>query len=174
MAAPMITVPMKNMTPIPQDTATTCWLACFRMLYNWLDRDEASIREKLTGAGILWDEACKNGLKTNDYMVAARALNLAAYSTSNSWDASNFKQFLAVGPVWVAGRWMDGMSHNVVVIGASDTRIKYIDPWWEGYKEANITERDAKWFISGNGKTTPGTDFYMGWMGAVQGCALVW
>jgi hypothetical protein len=170
----MLTVPMKSMVPIPQDTAGTCWLACFRMLYAWLERDAGGIQQKLSDAGVLWDDACKTGLKTKDYMTAARALGLIAYGRGDSWTAGSFQQFLTVGPVWVAGRWMTDYSHNVVVIGASDDTIKFIGPWWEGAKEATVTTRSADWFISGNRKDAPGTDFYAGRIGAVQACAKIW
>jgi hypothetical protein len=174
MASPMQTVPMKNMIPLPQDTASTCWLACFRMLYAWLDYDAATIQPKLVAAGILWDDACATGLKTRDYMTAARALGLVSYGRGDSWSAGSFKRFLAVGPVWVAGRWMKDYSHNVVVIGASDDQIKYIDPWYDTFPEATIATRSADWFIKGDGGDAPGTDFYAGRIGAVQACAKIW
>lgn len=165
--SPMVTVPMKNMVPLPQDTATTCWLTCFKMMFAWKDRNPNEIRPALEQAGILWEDACKTGLKTRDYQKAAKALGLRAWGTGGSWSAANFASFCTISPVWVAGKWYD-YSHNVVVIGASREQIKYIDPWWEGAREATTTTRFAKDFIKGNGADKPGTDFYMGWIGAVM------
>ncbi len=166
-------VPMKNMQPMAQDTATTCWLTCLKMLLQWKEADYSTeaIRTKLVGTGILWDDACSTGLKTRDYMRAAKALGLHPWGCGTSWSPSDFGKWLTMGPVWVAGRWSTDYSHNVVVIGASDEQIKYIDPWWEGVKEATVTTRSADWFIHGDRKTAPGTDFYLGKIGAIMNFA---
>ncbi|MCK8786635.1 hypothetical protein M0638_19860 [Roseomonas sp. NAR14] len=165
--SPMVSVPMKNMKPLPQDTATTCWLTCFRMMFAWKDRDPAGIRPALEGAGILWDDACKTGLKTRDYMKAARALGMKAWGSGGSWSAASFASFCTASPVWVAGKWED-YPHNIVVTGASREQVRYIDPWWEGVKEATVATRFADDFIHGNRKDRPGTDYYIGKIGAVM------
>lgn len=169
--APMQLVPMKKMVPRAQDLATTCWYTCLVMMYEWAEWNPADIKPALVGAGIDWEDACKSGLKTKDYFKAAKALPLHGWGSGSSWSVGNFKQWLTLGPVWVAGRWMSGGSHNVVVIGASDDEIKYIDPWWDTAKEPTITTRSADWFIHGNKKDAPGTDFYMGKIGAIMNFA---
>lgn len=166
--AAMITVPMKRMSALPQDTATTCWYTCLVMMFQWADRDPGEIKPKLIAAGIDWDDACRTGLKTNKYLTAAKALGLHARGAGQSWSTYEFKSWVATSPVWCAGRWHSEGSHNVVVIGASDEEIRFIDPWWEGSKEATISTRFANDFIHGDGKAAPGTDYYIGWVGAVM------
>lgn len=165
--APMVSVTMKNMVPLPQETSTTCWYTCLRMMFMWKGRDPAEIRPALVNAGILWEDACQTGLKTRDYLRAAKALGLRAWGTGSSWSGANFASFCTISPVWVAGKWYDH-SHNVVVTAASRDQIKFIDPWWEGAKEASISTKWAKDFIKGNGADKPGTDFYLRWIGAVM------
>jgi len=169
--APMQLVPMKKMTPLPQDLATTCWYTCMVMMYQWAEMNPDDIKPAIVGAGINWDDACKSGLKTRDYLKAAKAVKLHGWGSGTSWSAGNFKQWLTMGPVWVAGRWRSEGSHNVVVIGASDDEIKFIDPWWEGTKEATITTRSVDFFVHGNKGNAPGTDYYAGWIGAIMNFA---
>jgi hypothetical protein len=169
--APMQLVPMKNMKALPQDLATTCWYTCMVMMYDWAGWNADDIKPAIVGAGINWDDACKTGLKTKDYHVAAKAVKLHGWGCGTSWSAGDFKKWLTLGPVWVAGRWRSEGSHNVIVIGASDDTIRFIDPWWEGEKEANIADRSADWFIHGNKGNAPGTDYYAGWIGAIMNFA---
>ncbi|MDB5380373.1 MAG: hypothetical protein JWO26_5 [Rhodospirillales bacterium] len=88
-----------------------------------------SIEGKLSVAGIMVESAKKTtGLLTRDYMKAAMAVGLHSWGAGQSWAPSDFGKWLSLGPVWVAGRWSPEGSHNVIVIGASETKIRFIDP----------------------------------------------
>ncbi|RVT96955.1 hypothetical protein EOD42_11180 [Rhodovarius crocodyli] len=171
----MVTVPMKKMTPLPQRTATTCWYTCLEMMFTWKERDPGEIKDLLVNAGILWDDACKTGLKAKDYQRAAKALGLKAWGSGSGWSGANFASFCAASPVWVAGNWK-GYNHNVVVIGASRDQVKFIDPWWEGVAEASIETWTEKLFCRGTSKEQNGAEHHAHWIGSVMawGSAVPW
>jgi len=58
-----------------------------------------------------------------------------------------------------------------VVIGASETQIRFLDPWNDVMPVADDTIWNADYFISGNRGDAPGTDFYMGKIGAIMNFA---
>lgn len=164
--SPLVSVPMRKMVPLPQATATTCWLTCFHMMFAWKGRDPAEIRPALEKAGVQWADALKTGLKTQDYMKAAKALGMRPWGTGTSWSAANFASFCTISPVWVAGRWHE-YDHNVIVIGASREMVRFIDPWWQVEEAAEIKTWTERLFVHGDAPNR-GTDWYMGWMGAVM------
>ncbi|MBR0656890.1 papain-like cysteine protease family protein [Plastoroseomonas arctica] len=165
----------ETMKQYAQTINTECWLMCLRMMYSYKNWDEFTIEGKLSGAGIQVDSAKKTtGLLTRDYMKAAKAVGLHPWGAGQSWSASDFRKWLTMGPVWVAGRWNPAGSHNVVVVGASDTKIRFIDPWNDVMPVAEDRTWDADTFIKGNPAnraSAPGTDFYMTKIGAIMNFA---
>lgn len=166
--AAMVTVPMKKMQALPQDMATTCWYTCFVMMFQWAERNPDEIKPKLVAAGLDWENASKKGLPTNMYAAAASALGMQAYGTKTPWTAANFGEWVARSPVWCAGKWHPDYAHNVIVIGASDREVRFIDPWWEGVKEATVSERFVKDFVWGDKGEANGTNHYLDWVGAIM------
>ena len=162
-----VRVPMKGMVPKAQATAATCWLNCYGMMYQWRGLDLKTIGPKLKAAGINVDDAFNNGLDRNDMMKAATALGLKPWGAGQSWMASDFKRWLAVSPVWIAGAWRPSSAHIVVMIGASDDEVEFIDPWWQGTEEATTTKRFINDFVHGDRAKIKGTDFYLGQIGGV-------
>ncbi len=173
MADPMQMAPKwETMSQYAQAIPTECWLMCFRMMYSYKEWDEAEIEGALSAVGVDVAAAKKTtGLLTRDYMKSAKALYLHAWGAGQSWSVYDFRRWLTLGPVWVAGRWTAGSSHNVVVIGASETRIRFIDPWNDVMQVAEDRTWDAKTFIQGDGGAAPGTDFYLGKIGAIMNFA---
>jgi hypothetical protein len=135
----MVEVSLGNLKPRAQVLASTCWLTCYQMLYEWKGADRTTIEGKIKGAGVDWDEAVKTGLKNKDDKKSGDALGLSCWASSDGWNAREFKNFIksGSGPIWVAGKWQT-TGHVVVVIGASDDHVKFIDPWWQGNPEAEI------------------------------------
>ena len=162
----------ESMKQYAQYIPTECWLMCLKMMFSYKGWDESQIEPKLAAAGILVESAKKTtGLLTKDYMKSAKALGLHPWGAGQSWGAYDFKKWLTMGPVWVAGRWEPEGSHNVVVVGASDTKIRFIDPWNDVQRVAEDRTWDADRFIKGRGGKAPGTDFYMGKIGAIMNFA---
>ncbi len=169
MADPMIMAPgWDDMAKYAQNIPTECWLMCYKMMYSYKNWDESSIEGKLAAVGIdVTSARNKTGLLTKYYMTAAKALGLRAKGAGQSWSTYDFRSMLPLGPIWVAGRWVADSSHNVVVIGASETKIRFIDPWNDVMRVAEDRTWDSDTFIKGDGGKAPGTDFYMGRIGAV-------
>jgi Papain-like cysteine protease AvrRpt2 len=162
-----VRAPKGGMIPRPQATAATCWLTCYRMMYECRGLDPATIGPKLKSGGVDIDAAVTGGLDRTDFMKAAVALGLKPWGGGQSWTTFQFKTWLAVSPVWIAGCWHPSSPHIVILTGASDDQVEFIDPWWQGVEEATVAQRFTNDFIHGDGKSARGTDFYMGQIGGV-------
>ena len=154
-------VRIKGVTPRAQATPATCWLNCYAMLYQFRGLDIATIGPKLKAAGLNVDNMYNNGIDNSEMMKAASSLGLKPWGAGQSWSPSDFKGWLAISPVWCAGCWKNS-PHVVVVIGASDDEIEFINPWPEvGTGDAEIERRFANDFIHGDRNRRPGTDYYL-------------
>jgi hypothetical protein len=162
-----VRAPMRGLVPRPQAVASTCWLNCYGMMYQWKGLELATIGPKLKAGGIDVDAAFRQGLDGSDFMKAAKALGLKPWGAGQSWTAFEFKTWLAVGPVWIAGSWRPSSPHVVVLTGISDDQVEYIDPWWQGVEEASTNRIAFDRFVHGDGKQARGTDFYLGRIGGV-------
>jgi hypothetical protein len=131
-----------------QPNFSTCWWASYRMLYNFLKFNVASIDDKLNGAGIDVADCKENGLADTDYKKAAAALGLKGWpgGTFNkepgffdfglSDGAEAFLKELNAGPLWVSriAESRPGKTkayHIVVAVGYDDDdgRIIYNNPF---------------------------------------------
>src|SRR5438477_8728830 len=65
-----------NVEGLGQYTASTCWLACYRMLYSWKRKDEKDIPGKLTTAGLDFGLLKKRGVLPEELPRAGTALGL--------------------------------------------------------------------------------------------------
>jgi ABC-type bacteriocin/lantibiotic exporter with double-glycine peptidase domain len=164
-----------NMNKYAQNKPTECWYVAYRMMYSYKGWDEGTILDKLRTAGVNADSALKTGLITNTFMKAAKAVGLRAMGFGQSLSAYDFKTMLTMGPVWTAGKWNADTSHVVVVVGASDTQIVFIDPWNDTVREAEQRTWFVDDFVHGLApirNAAPGTDFFLGdkggWIGQCQ------
>lgn len=121
-----------DVTPINQPTSTTCWYVCLQMLFNWKKRNPKEILDKLNAdPDIFPDYWLTNGVAPANCIQIARCLGLGA-AGDGEIDAGVLANALRThGPYWVAGMWIKGSSHVIVVTACDpDTgRIKYINPW---------------------------------------------
>ena len=163
----MVRVPLNGMTPLPQQTASLCWLTCFKMLFTWKGLDPAEIVPKLKASGeIDVDEAFKAGLKLRDNRKAAKALGMGYTGLGQSVSAYDLKSKLAYSPIWTCGKWSSGNNtHIVVVTGASEDEVEFFDPWYDvsPLDVEGTKKRFLDWFVHGNKTNVTGTDYAMGW-----------
>lgn len=169
-----VTAPGTPVTPLSQDTRTTCWYTCYRMMWIWkfqqdpgeltsqrdaggnvtylgggIIKDKLTANDDKTNAPLIdWDDACKSGLKAKDYLKAAKALGMHALACGTGLDLSDLQGLLRFSPVWVAGNW-HGYDHNVVVIEASEKHVKFADPWSD-VGIADTETNAADFFLYGN------------------------
>ena len=163
--ADWVRAPKHGMVPRAQAVATTCWLNCYGMLYDWQGLDKTTIGPKLAAAGVDVAKAFNGGLDATDFMKSAVALGLRARGGGQSWSAFDLKTMLASSPVWIAGAWSPRSPHVVVLTGASERQVEIIDPWWQGEEAATETTRGLDSFVHGDGGQVRGTDFYLGRIG---------
>ncbi len=149
----------------PQSTASTCWLACFRTMLAWKGGDPYSVETTLAGAGIDVDAARVNGLLPRDNLKAAKALGMHARGFGQSLTLYDFTGLLPRSPLWCNGVWYGTTKHVMIVVGADEDTIEFLDPWYDVTpSEALDVHRFAfSYFVHGNGKETRGTDALMGW-----------
>ncbi len=168
-----VKAPGASVTPLGQDTKTTCWYTCYRMMWIWKGLTDPGALTKTTDASgtvtfngggdikakltaidatsnkpiIDWDDACKSGLKAKDYHRAAKALGLQSMACGTGLSLTNLQDMLKISPVWVAGNWQ-GFNHNVLVTESTDTKVTYADPWSDVGIPGTETD-DADFFLYG-------------------------
>ncbi|MBL8228661.1 MAG: hypothetical protein JNL98_09295 [Bryobacterales bacterium] len=133
----MYTVPRGESIAMPQDYATTCWLTCYQMMFKWrgINPNADGIKKALEGAGIAMfnvegNGACETGLKAKQYPQAHGSIGLRALK-GGPLDMTELEYLLEKsGPIWCTMRY-GGYNHNVVIIGAGEDRVRWIDPYWE-------------------------------------------
>jgi hypothetical protein len=168
-----VKAPGNPITALGQDTRTTCWYTCYRMMYIWKGLTDpgtvtkstdaagnvtynggGDIKAKLTanddkGQPIIdWFDACKSGLKAKDYHKAGRALGLQSRACGTGLSLNDLQDMLKYSPVWVAGNWQ-GFNHNVLVVESTDTEITFADPWSDTGIPDTETNK-VEFFLYGN------------------------
>ena len=116
-----------------QYNTTTCWLACYRMLYAWNDRDEMKIPGKLSGAGLDYKELCKRGVYIKEWPTAGSSLGMCGWEGKlvKEWSVDQLAHVLKTyGPLYFT--WDYGSSgHAVLVVGykSSTNTFKVYNPY---------------------------------------------
>jgi hypothetical protein len=115
-----------------QPNEATCWLACYRMLFSYLQRPIGDIQKKLEAARVDYSYATNHGLSDTDYASAAKALQLQAWPGSRfnaepglldfglSDGAEAFLKELQLGPLWVSRKAGKDSYHIVLAVGYFD------------------------------------------------------
>ena len=138
----MYTVPNGHNIAMAQDNSTTCWLACYQMMFKWRGINHNGIDKILEDRGIkMFDEnsngAKETGLKAKDYVTANGSLGLQSLKGGEFRQDELDYMLEKKGPIWATMRYGAG-NHNVVIIGSGDGKVKYINPWWDVVKQPDV------------------------------------
>jgi hypothetical protein len=144
----MFTVNKGESIALAQDNSTTCWLTCYQMMFKWRGINTGGIDTILEGIGIkMFDEnsngAKETGLKAKDYVNANSRLGLQSLK-GGEFDQVELEYTLEKkGPIW-ATMLYGANNHNIVIIGAGDEKVKYINPYWDVVKKPEIVTSKLK------------------------------
>ena len=117
---------------IPQPNASTCWLACLKMLYVWKGKGADEPLAKLNAdPDVFPDYWLSNGVAPEDCLVIARSLGLGCAGDCDADAGVLARALKSHGPHWVAGEWKKGYAHVKVVVGCDPDlgMVKMINPW---------------------------------------------
>jgi hypothetical protein len=118
--------------PINQPTSSTCWYVCLQMLWIWKKKDPKDILTLLNADPDLYpDYWLTNGIAPGDCRPAARALGMGCAGDGDIDAGVLARALRSHGPYWVAGMWVKGHSHVIVVTACDENSgaIRYINPW---------------------------------------------
>jgi Papain-like cysteine protease AvrRpt2 len=124
--------------PVNQNQSTNCWLACLEMMFQWkcdrgdASKDKSKICSLIDAKTPYWAKDLENkGIAPYECADVARALGLQPTGAGNYTPEILHDIISKRGPVWVAGMWLEGMSHVVVVTACdpADGRTRIINPW---------------------------------------------
>jgi hypothetical protein len=152
--------PVQGMQPKYQILSTLCWFTCFEMLYQWKGLDTSTIGQKLRDGGIDTAAARERGLLPKDNLAAAKALGMNALGFGQPLFVHDIQEPLRSSPVWTCGQWNATNKHVVVLIGASNEKVEYYDPWYD-VSPAEAAEKKVRFvdfFLHGDRKSIPGLD----------------
>ena len=113
---------------IAQVNSKCCWLACYKMLYDWKGKKASAVTPKIQKAGI----STTKGLVPKDWYKARNALGLSSISYSHLKTASGMRWCLSkCGPIWCAGDFLNNGPHAILVTGiySKDTMLQIHDPY---------------------------------------------
>ena len=128
-------VPLKSMQAIPQDTSATCWLAGYRMMFQWKQKSESSIENLLKWeiGDAEYERCTQEGLLRKYWGTACDAFDMYGHSGRNATSFDYVKEMLdSRGPVLFHYTRSKGI-HTVVMVGYDEEykQIVIIDPWWD-------------------------------------------
>lgn len=134
-----------KVTPIGQHLSTVCWIACYRMLYQWKKLKDKQCYDRLNSTGVSLTKA----LDIGDWQKTGAALKLTGYSIASL--KSDFEKFYYLvekcGPLWCAGDFLKKEGHVILVTGVYEKHqeIDIIDPW-EVHRGSDVLRREYKWW----------------------------
>ena len=118
--------------PINQPTSSTCWLACMQMLFVWKGKDADDVLRKLNAdPDIFPDYWVQNGVSPANCLQIARSLGMGCAGDGEIDGNVLARALTAHGPYWVAGEWIKGSPHVIVITGVNPAtgRVKLVNPW---------------------------------------------
>jgi hypothetical protein len=144
-----------RITPEPQADKETCWLACYKMLYQVMDEPVSDVERKLKDAGI----DITTTLPDDKQIVAADALGLKwTYGTTISSYEALVDMINNYGVLKVSVFWGGRTAHAIVVTGYEERlrgeksspvpsegmpNFGFINPWMfdQGDNAQDVKER---------------------------------
>ena len=165
----MIATKNKIITPIPQDTTSTCWVAAYQMMFNWKKKPIDTIPVLVGSAGIGVEKSYKDGIDKPHWEKAGKAFGLTTVAASTSFSASELAGYLSKSPVLIHGLFALGM-HSIVIVGCTVAEssgelemVNYINPYWSVLREEVIQRTSVfKSYLK------PAIDNVSGTAGAIQ------
>src|SRR5690242_1060287 len=104
-----------------QALATTCWLTCLEMLFQWKKDKGDSSKDKSQICNIIDEKTqfyssimVEKGIAPNECASVARALGMQPTGAGDYTREILYDLVSKKGPLWVAGKW--GNSSHVVLI----------------------------------------------------------
>ncbi|GEM_PF-4880406 len=134
------TAKAENIQVTQQDSKTSCWLACYKMIFNGvgLNWDLNTVEKNLVKGGFKDASKCReNGLTMSELKTAAEALGLGVSKTSDILTLDGLKQMLKMyGPLWAATQFVSSeeskqnSSDTVVILGVDEEeqKVLFINP----------------------------------------------
>ncbi len=158
-------VRVKGVKPIVQRRSSTCWYACYQMLYKWKGIGVSEVEDRIKKSQTDeqkdadppiadFDYMCDHGIGTSDLKPVARALKLE-WGGGGGKDTTISALLYALdkfGPIWIAGAW-HGHSHVILLIGAKRGKVpmvNFLNPWLQ-YGGKQEIQRPLSWLNKGRG-----------------------
>jgi len=119
-------------SPRNQETTSCCWLTCLEMLFDWKKKDTSSILSKMDASPNLFPYYMKDhGIAPGECKETAKMLGLKWAGDGDFEGGTLYDILKSYGPVWVAGQWISGYNHVIVVtaVDKEDNRISIVNPW---------------------------------------------
>jgi hypothetical protein len=125
-------------TPLNQAKTTTCWLACFEMMYQWKrdkgdsSKDKSQICSTIDSKTDFFSSIMvEKGIGLHECAAVGRALGMQPTGAGDYTREILYDLISKKGPLWVAGTWVPGCPHVIVVTGVDtdSDNIKIINPW---------------------------------------------
>ena len=161
--------------PHPQQTSSTCWLACLWMLHDYMNLPKGDVKgkiERYKASGEVPDNEppiCEyqymktHGMGKEDAKHVARAMNFlyGGEFTRPVGIEVLIECLKKYGPMMCCGPF-NGGAHAILVVGARDAKVpmvRYIDPW-EQFGGSEEMEKSLDWWYKGVWKDTLGAVMY--------------
>jgi hypothetical protein len=165
--------PVPSVRRIEQTTASTCWLASCKMLFQWKNKpigDVDTLLQNSSDSRVDYDTWCQFGVDHGDLVPLAKCLGFGwgAGGKISAWSLADTMK--KCGPIVAVGTW-NTYSHVLVIAEVEDVvdkddnygssaRIRVANPWF-GCDERE--ERNLFWLNSGLGHWEGVNGQYMHW-----------
>jgi hypothetical protein len=159
-----------DIRPLNQAKSTTCWLACFEMMFQWKNdkgdtsKDKSKICDTIDQKTDFFSSIMvEKGIGIHECAAVGRALGMQPTGAGDYTREILYDLISKKGPLWVAGRWIENCNHVIVVTAVSDTseKISIVNPW-RNY-DLSESPRDIGWL------NARGSDWK-----SVEGSVLYW
>lgn len=120
-----------KITPVAQSNENTCWLACYQMMYQSIDRTKGELEGFLKKAGIDMTVTLKDAQQE----TAGKAVGFVSAKSAVLTDFKTLRRYMETYGVLKISISVNDSGHAIVVVGVDpDTEQVYvINPWSEDW-----------------------------------------